>query len=304
MFYEYSRQARLISYTDVLKQTQTYEYDEFARLKATQLGNTRSTFAYDALSQLKTIETIDGQQKLKIDLEYDDFGREILRTFDLGNQTVQTLSQTYDEVDRLTRRVLMQGSEKLREEGYGYDERGRLVDYSCTGSQRPEDPYGKIIKGQLFGFDAQDNLSLVETSFDGGSHLITFEYTNELDPCQLTGLTNELTPPLPGDPLYPPRIDFTYDADGNLLRDEVGRILAYDSLGRLISVSAPGESGNDYHYDSLDTLDGSSSGAGREQRFYQNGDLVNQLQGDDRRTVVRAQGVVLAERQEGAGPKS
>ena len=134
--------------------------------------------------------------------------------------------------------------------------------------------------------------------------MITFEYTNELDPCQLTGLTNELTPPLPGDPLYPPRIDFTYDADGNLLRDEVGRILAYDSLGRLISVSAPGESGNDYHYDSLDTLDGSSSDAGREQRFYQNGDLVNQLQGDDRRTVVRAQGVVLAERQEGAGPKS
>ncbi|MFK9082736.1 RHS repeat-associated core domain-containing protein [Pseudomonas neuropathica] len=305
MFYEYSRQARLMSYTDVLGQIQTYEYDGFARLVATELGSTRSTFTYDTVGQLKTIDTLDGTQRLKIDLEYDDFGRETLRTFDMGNQVVQTLSQAYDEVDRLTMRSLMQGNQTLRDETYAYDARGRLVDYSCTGSQRPEDPYGKVIKGQVFSFDAQDNLDFVETTFEGGRHAIYFEYSNPQDPCQLTGLSNVLTPPRPGDPLYPPRIDFNYDAEGNLLQDEVGRILAYDSLGRLISVSAlAGGTESDYHYDSLDTLSGSIVGGSHEQRFYQNGELANQIEGANSSTFVRAEGNVLAEHQAGAGPKS
>ncbi|CAI8897195.1 RHS repeat domain-containing protein [Pseudomonas sp. IT-P218] len=305
MFYEYSRQARLMSYTDVLGQIQTYEYDGFARLVATELGSTRSTFTYDTVGQLKTIDTLDGTQRLKIDLEYDDFGRETLRRFDMGNQVIQTLSQAYDEVDRLTMRSLMQGSTTLRDETYAYDARGRLVDYSCTGSQRPEDPYGKVIKGQIFSFDAQDNLDFVETTFEGGRHAIYFEYSNPQDPCQLTGLSNVLTPPRPGDPLYPPRIDFNYDAEGNLLQDEVGRILAYDSLGRLISVSAlAGGTESDYHYDSLDTLSGSSVGGSHEQRFYQNGELANQIEGANSSTFVRAEGNVLAEHQAGAGPKS
>ncbi|CAI8909436.1 RHS repeat-associated core domain-containing protein [Pseudomonas sp. IT-P258] len=305
MYYEYSRQARLMRYTDVLGQTQEYEYNPRAQLTATRLGDTRSTFTYDDLAQLKTIETIDGAQRLQIDLEYDDFGREVLRTFDLGNQIKQTLSQTYDEVDRLTQRTLMQGSEELRVETYTYDERGRLVDYRCTGSQRPEDPYGKIIKCQVFGFDAQDNLDFVETTFEGGRHAIYFEYTNEKDPCQLTGLTNTLIPERPDDPLYPPRIDFTYDADGNLLQDEVGRILRYDSLGRLISVSAQaGEKATGYHYDSLDTLSGLGTAGGNEQRFYQDGNLANLITGANSSTFLRADGKVLAEHQAGADPKS
>lgn len=305
MLYEYSRQARLMSYIDVLEQTQKYEYDDFARLTATELGETRSTFAYNELGQLKTIETIDGAQRLKIDLEYDDFGREVLRTFDLGNQIKQTLGQTYDEVDRLTRRTLMQGAETLRDETYIYDPRGRLVDYSCTGSQRPEDPYGQVIKSQLFGFDAQDNLDFVETTFEGGRHSIFFEYTNEDDPCQLTGLTNELSPARPGDPLYPPRIDFTYDPDGNLLRDEVGRILSYDSLGRLISVSGLlDETANDYLYNSLDTLTASKSGGSQSQRYYQGDKLANQIQGTSSSTFMQANEVALAELQAGAVPKS
>ncbi|MCL6703288.1 RHS repeat-associated core domain-containing protein [Pseudomonas sp. T1.Ur] len=298
MHYEYSRQARLMSYTDVLEQTQTYEYDQYARLTATALGNTRSTFTYDELGQLQGIETLDGAQRLKIDLEYDDFGREVLRTFDLSGGVIQTLAQTYDEVDRLTQRTLVQGTETLRDEGYAYDSRGRLVEYTCNGSQAPEDPYGKTIQGQLFSFDAQDNLDFVETTFEGGRNASYYEYTNAADPCQLTAITNT-------HPDYPQRLDFTYDADGNLLQDEAGRLLGYDSLGRLISVSAlSGETANDYHYDSLDTLNGRSTSGGHEQRFYQNGELTNQIQGSTRSTFLRADGIVLAEHQAGAGPKS
>ncbi|WP_274643654.1 RHS repeat-associated core domain-containing protein [Pseudomonas serbica] len=306
MYYEYSRQARLISYTDVLGNTQTYDYDDHARLIATQLGSTRSTFVYNELGQLQTIETIDGQQRLKIDLEYDDFGREVLRKFDLGNQIFQRLSQAYDEVDRLTRRVLTQGTKTvLRDESYQYDVRGRLVAYTCSGSQPPVDPYGKVIQSQLFSFDAQDNIDFLETRFEGGTHSIFFEYFNVEDPCQLTGLTNQLTPAEPDNPNYPERIDFTHDADGNLLLDEFGRLLGYDSLGRLITVSElSGEKAIDYSYDTLDALSGSSSGSGNERRFYRNGELANQIQGDDSSTFLRGEGVVLAEHQAGAGPKS
>ncbi|WP_350579699.1 sugar-binding protein [Pseudomonas sp. HY2-MNA-CIBAN-0224] len=234
MHYEYSRQARLLTYVDVLGQTQTYDFDEYARLTATELGTTRSVFTYNSVGLQAGIETIDGAQRLKIDLAYDDFGREVLRTFDLGGGVVQTLEQTYDAVDRLTQRTLKQGEDVLRSEGYDYDARGRLYEYTCTGSQAPVDPYGKIIKTQLFGFDAQDNITFVETTYQGGAYTSEYEYEYDdpkADPCQLKAVTHTF------ETGAPQRIEFSYDADGNLLNDEAGRILAYDNLGRLTSVS-------------------------------------------------------------------
>ena len=232
MHYEYSRQSRILSYVDVLGQTQTYDYDpRTAQLIATELGTTRSVFTYDDFGQLKSIETVDGSQRLKIDLEYDDFGRETLRTFDLGNNVIQTLYQAYDAADRLSRRILNQGDEVLRDEQYDYDSRGRLMEYTCSGSQAPVDPYGKVIESQVFAFDAQDNITYLETAFKGGRNESFYEYTNSADPCQLMAVTHSLQPE------YPSRIEFSYDADGSLIKDEAGRTLSYDSLGRLSSVS-------------------------------------------------------------------
>ncbi|NNA20328.1 RHS repeat protein [Pseudomonas lundensis] len=231
MHYEYSRQSRLMSYIDVLGHTQTYSYDPLtAQLLATELGTTRSTFTYDDFGQINSIETIDGGQRLKIDLAYDDFGRETLRTFDLGDEVIQTLSQTYDVADRMTQRVLKQADEVLRDETYEYDVRGRLWIYTCSGSQAPVDPYGKVIQYQEFGFDAQDNITYVQTLFEGGRNESFYEYTNPADPCQLKAVTHTLQPD------YPARIEFVYDGDGGLTKDEAGRTLVYDSLGRLSSI--------------------------------------------------------------------
>lgn len=181
MHYEYSRQSRLMSYIDVLGHTQTYSYDPLtAQLLATELGTTRSTFTYDDFGQINSIETIDGGQRLKIDLAYDDFGRETLRTFDLGDEVIQTLSQTYDVADRMTQRVLKQADEVLRDETYEYDVRGRLWIYTCSGSQAPVDPYGKVIQYQEFGFDAQDNITYVQTLFEGEKR----EFLRIYKPCR------------------------------------------------------------------------------------------------------------------------
>ena len=231
MHYEYSLQARLLAYTDVLGQTQTYEYDEHARLLTTSLGSLSSTFSYDHLGQMTGIETVDTAQSLKIDLEYDDFGREKLRTFHLGDGVSQTLEQIYDPSDRIVQRTLKQGSEILRDEMYEYDLRSRLIVYLCSGSQAPIDPYGKVIKRQIFSFDGQDNITFVETKFEDGLNKSYYEYKNDADACQLTAITNSYQPD------YPARIELYYDEDGNLIQDEAGRTLAYDSLGRLSSVS-------------------------------------------------------------------
>ncbi|PPA00682.1 hypothetical protein C4E44_28615 [Pseudomonas sp. MWU12-2312b] len=229
-------------------------------------------------------------------MEYDGFGRETKRTFDL-NGTLQTLTQVYNAVDQLVQRTLREGQSLLRDETYGYDPRGRLIEYQCEGPLAPEDPYGKVIVSQVFRFDARDNLTRVITDSTDGSNVAVYFYEGD-DPVQLTRVTNTGAD-------YPAEIKLEYDEDGHLVRDECGRLLEYDALGRLISVSAlPGETPSDYRYDPLDTLSSRDSGGGKDQRFYQNGALANQIQGTNSSTFMRGEGVVLAEHQAGAGPKS
>lgn len=305
MHYDYSRLGLLLKYVDVLGQTQSYTYDTAGRLELTRLGTTSSQFKYDDLGQLCTINTEDSAtlQHVTINLEYDGLGRETKRCFDL-NDVKQELVQAYNEVDLLVSRTLREGQTLLRHETYQYDARGRLFLYECEGSQSPVDPYGMVIISQLFRFDVLNNLTRVTTTYQGpggtrSTNNAVYTYTG-IDPVQLSTVTNSAT----GDG-YPAIIELEYDADGHMIRDEEGRLLDYDALGRLIKVSAlPGETPSGYRYDPLDTLSGRDSGTGQEQRFYQNGELANQIRGANSSTFMRGDGVVLAEHQAGADPKS
>jgi YD repeat-containing protein len=304
MYFDYSRLGLLLDYTDVLGQTQSYNYDAASRLKNTQLGTTSSQFTYDSLGQTRTISTQDSasEQSVTISLEYDGLGREITRSFDL-NGVEQQLTQVYNAVDALVSRTLKEGPNPLRAETYGYDSRGRLVLYTSEGDQSPVDPYGKVIKKQVFRFDAIDNLTRVTTTYENldgtsGTNVADYFYGG-VDPAQLTKVTN--TPTGFG---YPAEIVLEYDDDGHMVRDEEGRTLEYDELGRLTHVSGlAGETPTDYHYDPQDTLSWTEGEHGQDQRFYQDDNLVNQLQGSKNSTFMRGAGVVLAERQEGDGPK-
>ncbi|WP_428846567.1 RHS repeat domain-containing protein, partial [Pseudomonas moorei] len=305
MHYDYSRLGLLLSYVDVLDQTQSYTYDTAGRLEYTRLGTTSSRFTFDGLGQLSTINTQDSasSQHVTISLEYDGLGRETKRIFDLDG-VEQELIQAYNEVDLLVRRTLREGQTLLRDETYDYDPRGRLVFYQCEGSQSPVDPYGMVIISQLFRFDALNNITRVTTTYQGpggtrSTNNAVYSYTG-IDPVQLSKVTNSAT----GDG-YPAEIELVYDLDGHMIRDEEGRVLEYDALGRLIQVSAlPGETPSGYRYDPLDTLSGRDGGDGQDQRFYQNGELANQIQGTNSSTFMRGEGVVLAEHQAGADPKS
>ena len=242
----YSRQGRLLRYTDVLGQVQRYVYDNAGRLQTTALGlpgqvdAIKTDFTYTAQGQMASIDTVDvtAGQHVAVRLEYDAQGRETRRVFDL-NGTLSTLTQYWTGVDQLERRLLTEGEGEggplLRDESYYYDPRGRLEEYLCEGPQSPVDPYGKTLVGQRFFFDALDNHEEVKTYFGpdprADVNTATFEYDPQ-DPVQLRRINNSHAD-------YPPVVELSYDANGNLLQDEAGRTLSYDSLGRLDSVGAP-----------------------------------------------------------------
>lgn len=142
-----------------------------------------------------------------------------------------------------------------------------------------------------------DNLKVVLTRFVGGPNRAIYSY-DPVDPVQLIKVENDHAD-------YPKLIDLLYNMDGHLIRDEAGRTLKYDVLGRLTSVSnSSGGASRSIHYDPLDKTAAMNDGSGQEQRFYQGDQLANQVKGADSSTFMRGDDVVLAEHQAGAGPKS
>ncbi|RMQ43202.1 hypothetical protein ALQ04_02871 [Pseudomonas cichorii] len=297
MQYRYSLKGRLLGYTDVLGQIQTYTHDAIGRLERLDAGSLTSIFAYNAQGGLDSIETVDSGQSLSVSMEYDEVGREIVRSFVLPGGVTQKLVQAYDAADHLERRTLSEGGTLLRDETFAYDSRGRLELYTASGPRAPLDPQGKQIQGQTFKSDALDNLLSVETVFAGGRNAALYEYAGQ-DPTQLSAVRNSHAD-------YPASLEFNYDGNGNLILDEAGRSLDYDALGRLLAVSAnDGSAVVDYGYDAQSSLTLSSAAGVKEQRFYQDGQLANQLQGSQQRTFVRGADTLLAEHRGGTDTAS
>jgi RHS repeat-associated protein len=191
--------------------------------------------------------------------------------------------------------VLSAGDEVLRDERFTYDRRGRLTDYVCDGSQLPRDAYGKPIIRQTFAFDALDNITQLLTVFPDGSNTTTFTYST-VDPAQLIEVRHSH-----GD--YPPPASLHYDADGQMIRDDQGRSLSYDPLGRLTQIAAAtGSVIRGYHYDARDRLVELSQPSGLPAwRSYHDGRVMNEVCGDEVRTCWRQEGFVLGEHQSGVG---
>lgn len=302
MAYVYSLQGRLLSYTDVLGNTQTHTYDLAGRLVGTELGSTTSTLTYNAQGLNDSIDTRDTSiaQQVEVRLVYDDFGREIERHFDLGAQGKQRLSQSYNVLDQMSQRSLHEAQNLLRDEAFVYDERDRLVGYTAEGEEAPIDPAGKQIREQLFVCDALDNHLFVLTVFATGEgqapdeNLAEHFYSLD-DPAQLVAVVNS-------HPDYAALdLQLTYDPNGNLLNDEAGRRLEYDALSRLVQVlPEDGTQGLSYGYDAMDILSSAASGL----RFYCAGELRNIVEGPWECTIMRAGEALLAEHQvETAAPR-
>jgi RHS repeat-associated protein len=275
--YTYTLSGRPLTRLDVDGLTCTYVYDEKARLKSLTQGRLVATFEYDNLGRVyvtTTRNTYTGQT-ITTTLAYDDQGREVSRTMALDGHPEQTITQTYRDDSKLLDRHLKVDDQTELHETFGYDQRGRLIAYNCEGPALPRDRYRNAIKEQLFEFDPLNNVSVVYTLFDDGTRDEAISSFALNDPCQLVEVTHSHSD-------YPPSCKLDYDGDGNLLHDENGQTLHYDTQGRLLRVTdSNGKDVSQYRYDAHNHLLGVTRGAQAETlRFYQDDRLSRTEQGD------------------------
>ncbi|APC14457.1 hypothetical protein BLL42_01415 [Pseudomonas frederiksbergensis] len=257
----------------------SYTYDAIARLKTLTQGQLVAAFEYDNLGQVSETTTRNTHtgQALKTTLTYDEQGREITRLMALDGHPEQTISQTYRDDSKLQVRHLQVGGQTELQETFDYDPRGRMVAYNCEGPALPQDQYGNAIKEQLFEFDALDNMTGVYTLFADGKRDDAISYFSANDPCQKVEVTHN-------HPDYPASFKLDYDKDGNLLHDETGQTLHYDSQSRLLRVTdSGGKVVSQYRYDAHNHLLGVTRGTQAETlRFYQDDRLSRTEQGNQK----------------------
>ncbi|EDT7315833.1 RHS repeat protein [Salmonella enterica subsp. enterica] len=262
------------SYNDVAGCQTTYKRDEFGRVISILDKELKVSLEYDVLGRLTSQTVMDSAEteKLTTIITYDDFGREINRTIDDNTGSVLITELTWKKNGLLEFRSLKTGSgEIVRKEEYKYDSRNRLIKYIVSGTEPVPDAYGNPIATQTCTFDALNNLTEVITTLTDQSVDVTaFHYDNKDDPTQLTSVTHS-------HPSYPSVITLEYDAEGRMTRDESGRSLTYDSLGRLSSVDGESISGGVYGYDARNRLVSQQVNEGKAiQLYYRGNELVNE----------------------------
>jgi len=243
-----------------------YDFDDHGRLVSVVQGNLKSTLTYAVdTGLLETTETRDTsnadaqQQHVTLCTQhYDSLGRETRRTLSVNGQARQ-LVQVWLDNDMLHSRTLWQDGQKLREEKYEYDNLGRLSKYDCP----VETASGRQITTQMFQFDAVDNIIRCRTVFNDGDRDTAYFTYSAHDIFRLEKVTHDVPPEG-----YPEEQTFSYDELGNMLNDERGNTLYYDSLGRLQQVQdANRQVTAQYRYDGHDQLLYSGNDAKMQRRY-------------------------------------
>lgn len=259
-----------LTYTDISGASTYYRYDSTGRLTEISDNALKIVMTYDALNRpdtRSTIAHISGHAQTTTWV-YDDFSREISRQIVEDGKEVVTVRQTWYDNNLLKTRSTSKGSTVLKKETYEYDSRNRLTEYRVTGSQYPVDGYGMAFTAQSFSYDALNNITrLITTLTDGTSDTAVFHFGNTKDATQLTRVTHSHA-------AYPKQITLSYDANGQMSRDEAGRTLDYDGLGRQSSVWYVGN----YGYDAFNRLVEQNRDDGESRLLYYRGaERVNEV---------------------------
>lgn len=280
-----------ISFTDVNDVETTYLHDAAARPVEIRQGPVLAKYAYGPQGQLLTLSVEDTASKrsLTTTLVHDEFGREVRRISQFGDGSRLEILQVFGADDKLQQRSLVSGAQS-RTEAFAYDSRGRLLRYDCEGTQAPIDAWGKRIDFQAFTYDHLDNLLTVRTGFDGEENLCRFSYDRP-DKTQLSSMTHSHAQYQPG------QVSFEYDANGNLLNDNQGRMFRYDALSRLESVASAGGRTH-YQFDGEDQLHAVAAESAELIRlFHSEHALCSEVSGNHRRSLLAGDGKFLAEQQ-------
>ncbi|WP_162491671.1 RHS repeat-associated core domain-containing protein, partial [Pseudomonas caricapapayae] len=302
--YTHSLHGRQLQRTDVSSLSTVYSHDSFGRVSEVTQGQLQAVFTYDSLSRTAGILTTDlmSGTYLNTVIEYDEHSREILRTLSQNGHPARTIHQAWRADDQLLSRHLQEAGKSLLLEEFTYDNRGRLILFKCSGATLPRNRQGHEIISQLFRFDALDNIIASITTFADGSREMTgYRYNSPVDACQLLEVTYRLMKGTQAFPDYLPSVSFAYDKDGNMLNDEQGQQLIYDSQNRLMGVrNGSGLSVNQFAYDGHNHLTAVTQGSDDATlRFYEGDRLSNTVQAQTRTQYLSDGDTPLGQQQVG-----
>jgi YD repeat-containing protein len=271
--YEWTLQGQPLKYTDVSGNVQTLDYDAYGRITTIKDPQVTVNIAYDVAGRVSSQHTVaaDGYTLLTT-LTWDDFNREVKRQIIPSSGGELCVEQTFTPDDLIATRTVSAAGVVVRKEAFSYDVRNRLTRYECSGNEPAVDAYGQPIRSQTFTLDALSNITQCVTELAGGAiDTATYLFTNTQDPAQLSEVKHSLTA------IYPAHIVLEYDKNGRMTRDEAGRLLSYDSLGRLVRIADQSNHPlSTYHYDALNTLVMQSLTEDERQLFYTGTRLVNE----------------------------
>lgn len=281
--WQYSFAGLLQGFKDSAGVMHRREFDTAGRVSKTSVGEVETHYRYDALSRLISIDVIDAdvRQTLKTLIAYDTLGREQTRTFivtpapenDEISARAMTQTLTYSPHDQITSRTWTDGEEQ-REETFEYDARHRLVRYTANTRAASEDPYGNLVKEQVFTFNALNGYEKVVNTFaDGSQDEATFHYAQN-DPTRVVEINHSHES-------WPSKITLNYDDCGRVVGDSLGRSMSWDTQGRLTSVELNGRHCN-YRYDPSGRLVDRAVDDVLNRSFFSADQLTHEQNGDDR----------------------
>lgn len=257
----------VITYKGISGDITQYVRDKYGRITSIINGTLTASLNYDGAGQLIQWEVAESttKNKLTTSLEFDEFGQEYNRKITDSNGTVVNIKQSWTQGGQLRQRIRLDNGVETSRELFDYDICGRLSNYAIDGSNLPVDAYGNRMTLQTYSYDALNNLTVINTVLaDKSRDIATYYYENLNDPTQLTSVRHTRQG-------YPAKIELTYDMDGRMLKDERDRLLTYDALGRLISITGAGITGCNYGYDALGRMVSQNIGSKDSRQLYYRG---------------------------------
>nr|WP_314617955.1 RHS repeat-associated core domain-containing protein [uncultured Pseudomonas sp.] len=236
-------------------------HDAQNRRTRVRRGQLEYRYRYTALGDLEQLFVSDRQsgQKLLVAYEYDPFGRETQRTYQLNGEIKSRYEQGWSVTGQLVSKTWYRdgASKPTRSETYTYeDKRSELKTWSVNAAKGYEiqDANRKDIKDQAYTYDALGNMLTCTTTYlDGSSEARTYTYGDKLKPTQRTQVTvTHIDKDAKAD--APTILKLTSDDNGSLTENAAGHQLGYTLEGQLQSVKTDATLLASYEYDHIGRL--------------------------------------------------
>ncbi|WP_039055443.1 RHS repeat-associated core domain-containing protein [Enterobacter sp. Bisph1] len=256
--YRFTMAGRVQRNRDSRDRIHTYQYDNFGRLTSTRQGAQEALYRYDSFGRKTTIDMRGTAANLVTTIRYDEFSREISRTY-VSNDSSAVLTMAYTADGKISTREMQENGLVLREI-FTYDNCARLSRYQCSGRNVPRNSAGTPLSEQRYHYDRWGNIIRTDSVYGSQTLSAVYEF-NAADPTQLMTIIENGQ-----------RISLQYDANGNLTRDEKGQTLIYDAKNRLSEVrSANNQLVCRYRYNAHDVLISQEVPGNRHNHYFYSG---------------------------------